>query len=29
MNADMWGTIIGYAVAFALGIALTILLVTP
>jgi hypothetical protein len=29
MNADMWDTIIGYAVAFALGIALTILLVTP
>ena len=26
MNADMWDTIIGYALAFALGVALTILI---
>jgi hypothetical protein len=29
MNANTWDTIIGYALAFALGVALTILLVTP
>jgi hypothetical protein len=26
MNADMWDTLIGYAMTFALGIALTILI---
>jgi hypothetical protein len=26
MNADYWDTIIGYALAFALGVALTILI---
>jgi ABC-type nitrate/sulfonate/bicarbonate transport system permease component len=29
MNADMWDTLIGYAIAFALGVALTILVLTP
>ena len=26
MNADFWDTLIGYALAFALGVALTILI---
>ena len=26
MNADTWDTLIGYAIAFALGVALTILI---
>jgi ABC-type nitrate/sulfonate/bicarbonate transport system permease component len=29
MTPETWDTLIGYAIAFALGIALTILLVTP
>jgi ABC-type nitrate/sulfonate/bicarbonate transport system permease component len=29
MDANTWDTIIGYALAFALGVALTILVVTP
>jgi hypothetical protein len=29
MNPNTWDTIIGYALAFALGVALTILVLTP
>ena len=29
MNANYWDTLIGYALAFALGVALTILVLTP
>ena len=29
MNADFWDTLIGYALAFALGVALTILVLAP
>lgn len=29
VNPNTWDTIIGYAIAFALGVALTILVVTP
>lgn len=29
INPETWDTLIGYAIAFALGVALTILVVTP
>ena len=29
MTPETWDTLIGYAIAFALGVALTILVVTP
>lgn len=29
MNPNTWDTIIGYALAFALGVALTILVLAP
>lgn len=29
MTPETWDTLIGYAIAFALGVALTILVLTP